>query len=368
MFDIFGILGVPLGWVMWQISRVIDSYALALFVFTVLINVLLFPLNLKQQKSSAKMAKIQPELKELQEKYKDDREQLQQKMMELYRREKYNPASGCLPLFIQMPILFGMISVIYSPLTHLLRLPQSTVSLAQDILARLYVGQTFRGLDVQLAVISAINENPNAFYAIGPNALSAVSALDMTFLGIDLTVVPNPDMLFGGAWNPVVLIPFLSGASALVVSLIMMRFTAANPNNAAMPGGAASMKMMMYVMPVFSVMFAFSVAGGVGLYWLYANIVSIGRTLLVNKIYNPAEMARKAKEEFDQRKEQEKQERQKEKAEAKKRVKEGTSTEADKEKAMSAKELARKKLAEARQRDAEKYGEEYVEVTDADLR
>jgi len=351
---------------MWQISRVIDSYALALFVFTVLINVCLFPLNLKQQKSSAKMAKIQPELKELQEKYKDDREQLQQKMMELYRREKYNPASGCLPLFIQMPILFGMIAVIYNPLTHLLRLPASTVSLAQDILARINVDQTFRGFDVQLAVISAINENPDAFYAIGASALSAITALDMTFLGIDLTTIPSPDMLFGGGWNPVVLIPFLSGASALAVSTIMMRYTAANATAA--PGGAASMKMMMYVMPVFSVMFAFSVAGGVGLYWLYANIVSIGRTLLVNRIYNPAEMARKAQEEFEQRKAQEKEERQKERAEAKKRVKEGKSTEEDKQKAMSAKEIARKKLADARRRDAEKYGEEYVEVTDADLK
>jgi len=311
------------------------------------------------------MATLQPELKELQEKYKGNKERLQQETMELYRREKHNPTAGCLPLVVQMPILFGMISVIYRPLTHLLRLPQSTITLAQELLTRVDIERTFRGFDIQLATISAVNENPGAFYAIGTNALNAIQNLEMTFFGMDLTLQPSLDMIFGGNWNPVVLIPILSGVSALAVSLLMTRYSAMN---AAAPGGAGSMKMMMYVMPVFSVMFAFSVAAGVGLYWMYTNIVSIGRTLLMNKIYNPAEMAKKAKEDHERRKEEEREQRAKEKAEARQRIKDGKATDEDNEKSMSAKEIARRKLAEARKRDAEKYGEEYVEVTDEDLR
>jgi YidC/Oxa1 family membrane protein insertase len=60
--------------------------------------------------------------------------------MKVYQREKYNPMSGCLPMLIQMPILFGMIDVIYRPLTHLMHLPQETITLAQNILSRMDTG------------------------------------------------------------------------------------------------------------------------------------------------------------------------------------------------------------------------------------
>jgi YidC/Oxa1 family membrane protein insertase len=73
------ILGTPLGFVMWAISKVVNNYALALFIFTVLVNLCLLPLNIKQQKSTSKMTLLQPELKELQEKYKNDKEKYQQK-------------------------------------------------------------------------------------------------------------------------------------------------------------------------------------------------------------------------------------------------------------------------------------------------
>ena len=358
------ILGTPLGYVMWAIVKVVNNYALALFLFTVLVNICLMPLNIKQQKSTSKMTLLQPELKELREKYGDNKAKYQEEMMKVYQREHYNPASGCLPMLVQMPILFGMIDVIYRPLTHLLHLPAQTIEMAQNILVRMNAGQPYSTFNVQLAVIRAIRQTPEAFSALGGEAVAKIGALNMTFFGIDLSLIPEVGMLtgiFSGGWNAVALIPILSGIFALISSLVTMKQTSMTS-----PGGNAnSMKGMMMMMPVMSTMIAFSVAGGVGLYWCYSNIVTIGRTFLLNKLYNPKELAEKAKAEYEARKESERQER----IEARKKIKQGEPLdESAKEKALTSKEADRRKLAEARKRDAEKYGEEYVDVTDNDLK
>jgi YidC/Oxa1 family membrane protein insertase len=83
------------------------SYGLAIILVTIFIRVLLYPLTRKQMQSMKKMQAVQPKMKELQEKYGKDREKLAQKQMELYKEEGVNPAGGCLPLLIQMPILFA---------------------------------------------------------------------------------------------------------------------------------------------------------------------------------------------------------------------------------------------------------------------
>ncbi len=85
----------------------LTSYGWSIILVTVLIRALLYPLTKKQMQSMKKMQSVQPKMKELQEKYGKDREKLSQKQMELYREEGVNPAGGCLPLLIQMPILFA---------------------------------------------------------------------------------------------------------------------------------------------------------------------------------------------------------------------------------------------------------------------
>lgn len=84
------------------------SYGLAIILFTLIIRLLLLPLNIKQTRSQAKMQEIQPEIKRIQDKYKNDPQKSQQEMMKLYKEHGANPLSGCLPLLIQMPILFAM--------------------------------------------------------------------------------------------------------------------------------------------------------------------------------------------------------------------------------------------------------------------
>ena len=93
---------------------VAGSYGGAIILLTVLIKLAMYPLTQKQLQSMSAMQKIQPELKRLQEKYKDKPQMMQQKLMELYSREGVNPLSGCLPLVIQMPILMAMYYALYN--------------------------------------------------------------------------------------------------------------------------------------------------------------------------------------------------------------------------------------------------------------
>ena len=90
------------------------SYGLAIIFFTVIVRILLLPLSIKQTKSQAKMQEIQPEIKKVQDKYKNDPQKSQQEVMKLYKEHGANPLSGCLPLIIQMPVLFAMYSVYYN--------------------------------------------------------------------------------------------------------------------------------------------------------------------------------------------------------------------------------------------------------------
>lgn len=90
------------------------SHGLAIILLTVIIKIIVYPLTVKQLKSMKAMQKIQPEMKKLQEKYKDKPQIMQQKLMELYKKEGANPLSGCLPMLIQMPILMGMYYTLYN--------------------------------------------------------------------------------------------------------------------------------------------------------------------------------------------------------------------------------------------------------------
>lgn len=92
----------------------VPSYGLAIILLTVLIKILVYPLTKKQLESMKAMQRIQPQMKKLQEKYKDNPQVFQKKLMELYQKEGANPMSGCLPMLIQMPILMGMYYTLYS--------------------------------------------------------------------------------------------------------------------------------------------------------------------------------------------------------------------------------------------------------------
>ena len=349
------ILGYPLGWLMWLCYQITSNYALSLLVFTVLTKLILLPLIVNQQKSMGKMAMLRPQMDEIQKKYAKNKEKLNEEMTKLYSRENYNPMSGCLPLLIQFPILFGLIDVIYKPLYHILRLPAEVINAGTAI-----AGTELNRTQVQLAIVRGVKETPELYESLGANVIEQIQSFNLNLFGMDLTQIPHMDLfkqIFSNGFNLLLLIPIFSGISSLLLSVISMRNTAGND-----AAGGASMKGMMLTMPLISTWIAFTVPAGVGLYWFYSNITSAIQSLILHKIYNPKEMAEKARQEYSERQEKERQER----LEAKKLAREGKLENA--EKGMTQKELNRHKLAEARRRDAEKYGEEYVEVTDEDLK
>lgn len=107
-----------LGSILHFIYGVIPSYGLSIIIFTLIVKFALVPLTIKQMKSTKEMSKIQPELKKLQEKYKNDKETLNVKQMELYKEHSINPFAGCLPLLVQFPIIIGLFSVLREPITY----------------------------------------------------------------------------------------------------------------------------------------------------------------------------------------------------------------------------------------------------------
>ena len=374
------IIGIPLGWVMWLCYTIVRNYGVALILFTLITKALMFPMSLKQQKSSVKMAMVKPKLDNAQKKYANNKDKLNEEMMKIYQEAGYNPMSGCLPLLIQFPILFGVIEVVYKPLTHIVRLSKDVIASAQEI-ANGIEGITFSAAMPQMAIIDGVRQNASLFASVlTPEQIEKVQNLNLSFLGINLGEIPS----FG--FNILMLIPILSGLSSFAVSMQSMKQNEATSSEAS----NGTMKGMMYMMPLMSVMFCFSLPAGVGMYWIVSNIFSYIQSRIMHKLYNPAEMAEKIKAEqaaLAAKERQEKIENRKKareelaahqaeveavkKANAKSKKKVAMPEELDEEtveQALSVKEMNRRKLAEARKRDAEKYGEEYVEVTDDDLK
>ncbi|ABR48338.1 60 kDa inner membrane insertion protein [Alkaliphilus metalliredigens QYMF] len=108
----------PLGALLKIIFDVIGNYGIAIIVFTVLVKLAMVPLTMKQTKSMKKMQEIQPMIKELQEQHKDDKEQMNIKVMELYKEYNVSPFGGCLPLLIQFPIIIGLFTVLREPMDY----------------------------------------------------------------------------------------------------------------------------------------------------------------------------------------------------------------------------------------------------------
>lgn len=348
---ITSIIGWPLGLMMAFLYKFIGSYGFSLIIFTIIIRLVLLPLSIKQQKATAKMTAFKPRMEEIQKKYADNKERMNEELMKLYKEEGYSPTAGCLPMLIQLPILFGLIDVIYKPLKHVLRVSEPLIEGGIKILEG--TGASVSKFAPQISLISEIHNNPSAFETM-PDLVSQVQGFSLNFFGVNLGQTPT----FG--FNLLMIIPILAGITSFLVSFVSMK------NASAMAGENNPMqstsKVMMFMMPLMSLWIAFSVPAGVGMYWIISNLLMLGQTIMLNKIYNPVEMAEKAKQAMEERRKKLAEER---KA-AKKLAKEKNSDAA--QKALSQKEINRQKLAAARKRDAEKYGEEYIEVTNEDLK
>lgn len=342
------IFGWPLGWIMWLCYKIVPVYGVALLLFTVLSKAALVPVSIHQQKSMVKMQLFQPRIAEIQKKYANNREKMGEELNKLYQEEGYNPMMGCLPMLIQFPIILGLYDVIQKPLTHILRIPAETIAAARDIATGLGLtgangADLARDVSAQIKIIGQVSATPEAFASLG-DFVDKVTSLSLNIGPIDLTQMPQLNHL-SILW----VIPILSAATSLLLSIFTMRQNRATTSDN--PAAAGMTRGMMLMMPLMSGYFGFILPAGVGVYWILSNLLMTIQSALLNKYMNPAEMAAKARAEYEAQREQAR----KEKIEAKKRARE---TGEEDERILSQKEANRLQLAKARKASEDKYKEE----------
>ena len=273
------ILYKPLGMVLQWFSTLFGgNFAGAVFFFTLLINLIMLPLTIKSQKSSANQARIKPKLDALKKKCGDDKVKYNQEMQELYQRENVSTTGGCLPMIIRLLIMFGVYEVITSPLRYLAGVDASIIS---DALATVKdMGYAITRGDIQL--VSLIETGAVELSGIDLSSLHSVS---FDLFGLDLTETPKFAFnIFSGAFQPIWLIPIASFVTSIVSSVISMAMQKkTNPD-------APNMAGMMLTMPIMSLVIAFSVPGAVGFYWAVSNLISTGIQTVVQLFYSPAKI------------------------------------------------------------------------------
>lgn len=114
----FGIIAQPLAWLMTQLYGLVGNYGITLVILTTIVKLALYPVYKKQIMSTAGMTEMQPKMQELQRKYANDKEKLNEKMAELYKEEGFNPMGGCLPMIVQMIIIMGLFALLRNPMTY----------------------------------------------------------------------------------------------------------------------------------------------------------------------------------------------------------------------------------------------------------
>ena len=132
------IIAAPLGWIMKACYHLVKNYGVALLLFTLITRAIMFPLNIKQQKNTAKQAMLKPELEKLQRKYGNNKEKFQEEQMNLYAKAGINPMAGCLPMLLSFVILFALIPVVYGPLTYVSDADKKELEASNAMISNLY--------------------------------------------------------------------------------------------------------------------------------------------------------------------------------------------------------------------------------------
>ncbi|MBQ7938408.1 MAG: membrane protein insertase YidC [Oscillospiraceae bacterium] len=355
---IMTIFGWPLGFVMLGCYLLTgNNYALAITVFTIITKLALLPLSVKQQKEQAKMAIFQPKLQNIQKKYGNNKERYNEEIQKLYTEEGYNPMSGCLPSLIQFPILFGVIDVVYKPIYHIFR--ASNAVIGEMVAVAEAAGHVFEknSYYTQINLLKIVKEDPEIFNAVDAELVSKILDFDMTLFGLDLGVVPQFALTYEGSFNWYLLIPILCGVFQLVMTFFMQK---SNPTS---QQGAGAMNIMLYMMPLMSVYIGFIVPAAAGFYWTLSAVAQLIQSVAFHFFLNPKKLAEKVEAEVEAEREAKRAKRQEAREKLKELQRERAAKYAQEENPSQA-AANKKKLAEARKRAAEKYGEKYDENDD----
>ena len=222
-FGFFDIIAKPCVWLMNLLYGVIPNYGIAIIILTILIKIVLWPLGSKSYKSMSEMKRIQPLMKEVREKHKNDKKKMNEEVMNLYRTYKINPLGGCLPMLVQLPVFFALYRMLYQAI-----------------------------------------ELRHAPFLLWIDDLSA------------------PDRLFR---FPVEHIPFMEPPYGIPVLTLIMGASMILQQKMSPPmGDPTQAKMMMFMPVIFTVIFI-NFSSGLVLYWLVNNILSIAQQYYIQKKY-----------------------------------------------------------------------------------
>lgn len=278
-----------MGWILKQLYVLLDtigigSFALAIIVFTILINLIFLPININQQKTTSKQTAIRPKLDALKEKCGDDRQKYSMEMQELYQRENVKMMGGCLPQLIRLPFLWGVWQAIRSPLSHIINVDDGLIEKAKNAVLGL---EDFAGKKIgQVTELDVIHYFDEIKSTAGLEGLEqSIKSINFNLFGvIDLTKMPEFTFRFSSLSGEDLLlwlIPLFSFATAMLSSVVMLKMQKkTNPE-------AASMGGMMLMMPILSLVIAFGVPAAVGFYWACSNIVTMLISIAMNKFLGP---------------------------------------------------------------------------------
>ena len=322
-----------LGWIMNALFEFTGTFGvlnigLSIILFTLVVKLIMFPLTIKQQKSSKLMAVMQPELQAIQNKYKGktDNDSMMKMNVEtkaVYEKYGTSMTGGCLQLVIQMPILLALYRVIYSIPAYVTSVKDCFMQVVYAITGAASAGALTEGAaanlvqfatdhNIPLTGMNAIGDltgvtgdalgnkmvdilyklNPAQWSELGqafPHAANVITTNSQaiesmnSFFGINLA--SNP---FNGSWIPTVawLIPILAGLTQWLSAKLMM---ANQPQNEDAPG-SQMMKQMNLVMPLMSVWFCFTFPAAIGIYWVASSVFQIIQQVGVNAYLNKVDM------------------------------------------------------------------------------
>ena len=284
---------VPFAWLVRLFYNLTNSYGVALILFTLVIKLIMLPFQMKSKKSMMRMSRVSGQMQDLQKRYAKNQAKLQEEMQKLYEEEGVNPMSGCLWSLIPFPILIALYSIIRQPITHFMMLSKDVLQTVVQSAADAGVNLTNIVMMDKATGAPALKDGLYQMAAYGQiNLVKAVQEMGLStpdgwfnvnykFLGLDLTATPweyVKNFTFTWAVIGVILIPILAGLSQFVFSKLTMK---TQPQADA--AGGASMKSMMYMMPLFSVYIAFIMPAALGVYWIAQSVFSLIQEAILNK-------------------------------------------------------------------------------------
>ena len=268
---------VPFAWLTRLFYSLTGSYGLALILFTLVVKLVILPFQLKSKKSMLRMNRMQGKVKDIQTRFANNRERQQQEMADLYAREGVNPMSGCLWSFIPFPILIALYAIIRTPLRYFMSLSTSVIEEIGTLAGTLGYEASNNTYD-QIYLAKFIHEHWESF----AGKFDGLVDLNYSFLGMDLASQPSAllSQFPGGGWPVwgILLLPVISAAAQLVMSIITMRTNSTE--------GAGSAKTMMYLMPLMTLWMGYILPAALCVYWIANTAFSIVQEQVLNKYFN----------------------------------------------------------------------------------